>query len=262
MRLVATAHHPASRARIIAGLSGFLTLIQSRDGPDRQGAESRFDTSSRLLPPSEKMGSGFLGLHRVILRDLPRADLCPLLPSSRRAAETKRIPRKNVRVFAGKPMITHSIECAVRSHLFERIIVSTDDDDIARIATSCGAEVPFRRPTELADDHAGTEDVMAHAVRWLLDGGTALSAACCIYATAPFVQAGDLRRGLEILRTTDAQFVFPATTFPSSIFRAFQEAPSGGIEMFFPENYQLRSQDLPEALHDVGQFYWGRSQDR
>ncbi len=171
---------------------------------------------------------------------------------------SKRIPRKNIRPFAGKPMIAHSIACALRSNLFDRVIVSTDDAEIADVARTFGAEVPFVRPAELSNDCAHTGEVIAHAVKHLLDEGAALAAICCIYATAPFIRCEDLERGLAILKAGTTQYVFAATTFPASIFRAFRETPEGGLEMFHPEHYETHSQNLPDALHDAGQFYWGR----
>ena len=173
---------------------------------------------------------------------------------------SKRIPRKNIREFAGKPMIAHSIECALRSGIFERVIVSTDDEEIGRISKSCGAEVPFIRPQELSDDHTGTTEVIAHAVKWLQSQGAIVSAVCCIYATAPFIRQDDLRQGLTILETGNWQYVFSATTFAFPIFRSFRKTSEGGLEMVFPEHFKTRSQDLPETLHDAGQFYWGRPQ--
>jgi pseudaminic acid cytidylyltransferase len=171
---------------------------------------------------------------------------------------SKRIPRKNVREFAAKPMIAHSIECALRSQLFDRVIVSTDDDEIASVSRQYGAEVPFVRPPELANDHAGTADVMAHATGWLISQAVPPSAVCCIYATAPFVRAQDLSAALTLLGRGNWRYVFAATTFAFPIFRSIRKLPDGGIEMFFPEHFSTRSQDLPEALHDAGQFYWGR----
>ena len=171
---------------------------------------------------------------------------------------SKRIPRKNIRDFCGKPMIAWSIEAAQRSGLFEHIIVSTDDDEIVEVALSYGATVPFKRPPELANDHAGTTEVIAHATRWALLQGWSLEAVCCLYATAPFVRAEDLRAGLKQLQSGDWSFSFTATEYASSIFRAFQQHPTGGVEMFLPEHFSKRSQDLPKALHDAGQFYWGR----
>jgi N-acylneuraminate cytidylyltransferase len=173
---------------------------------------------------------------------------------------SKRIPRKNIREFAGKPMIAHSVNCALQSGLFERVIVSTDDEEISRVARACGAEVPFLRPKELSDDHTGTTEVIAHAIHWLQQTGADLSAVCCIYATAPFIRQEDLKQGLAILESGNWQYVFSAATFAFPIFRSFQKNAEGRLEMFFLEHFNTRSQDLPEALHDAGQFYWGRPQ--
>jgi pseudaminic acid cytidylyltransferase len=173
---------------------------------------------------------------------------------------SKRIPRKNIRLFAGKPMIAYSIETALRSSLFEEVIVSTDDEEISRIARDYGAAVPFRRPANLADDHTGTTEVVAHAVRWLNGQSRAPAAVCCIYPTAPFLRAEDLRRALALLEGGSWQYVFAATAYAAPIFRSFRRAADGGVEMFFAEHFNTRSQDLPEALHDAGQFYWGRPQ--
>lgn len=171
---------------------------------------------------------------------------------------SKRIPRKNIKPFFGKPMIAWSIEKAKSSGLFERIIVSTDDEEIAEIAMRCGAEVPFMRPAELAGDDVGDAPVMAHATQWMMDEGLEVSAVCCIYATAPFIEVNDLKRGLEALESGGWEYTFTATDFGTPIFRSFKQTAAGGIEMFFPDRYATRSQDLPMALHDAGQFYWGR----
>jgi pseudaminic acid cytidylyltransferase len=169
---------------------------------------------------------------------------------------SKRIPRKNVKAFGGQPIIAYSIDAAVQSGLFARVVVSTDDDDIAEVALRHGAEVPFMRPPELADDFTGTHDVIAHAVRWLVDDGVDVHHACCIYATAPLLQVDDLVRGLDELRRRGWDTVVAATTFAHPIYRALTRASDGGVRMIFPEHYHTRSQDLPEALHDAGQFYW------
>jgi pseudaminic acid cytidylyltransferase len=171
---------------------------------------------------------------------------------------SRRIPRKNIRNFAGKPMIAHSIDCALRSELFDRIIVSTDDDEIGRVARECGAEVPFERPAALADDHTGTTQVIAHAIGWLQDRGAQISAVCCIYATAPFILPQALSQGLLMLETGNWQYVFAATVFDAPIYRSFHVNGNGGLEMLFPEHFNTRSQDLPEVLYDAAQFYWGR----
>jgi pseudaminic acid cytidylyltransferase len=171
---------------------------------------------------------------------------------------SKRISRKNIKDFCGKPMIAWSIEVAKASGLFNHIIVSTDDDEIAEVAKQWGAEVPFMRPAKLSNDYVGTTEVIAHATQWALELGWPVTAVCCIYATAPFVQVDDLKRGLEALESGDWEYAFTATDFAAPIFRSFKQYVDGGIEMFFPEHFLTRSQDLPVALHDAGQFYWGR----
>jgi pseudaminic acid cytidylyltransferase len=171
---------------------------------------------------------------------------------------SKRIPRKNIKLFYGKPMIAWSIEAAKLSGLFERILVSTDDHEIAEVAKSCGAEVPFIRPAELSDDFVGTTAVVSHSTLWAQSQGCNIDAVCCIYATAPFVQITDITLGLSLLDSNDFEYVIAATTFAAPIFRAFTERLDGGLKMIFPEHFLTRSQDLPIAYHDAGQFYWGR----
>lgn len=173
---------------------------------------------------------------------------------------SKRIPRKNIRAFCGKPVIAWSIEAARRSGCFDRVVVSTDDEEIAAVARSFGAEVPFLRPAELAGDHADTVSVIRHAVGELQRAGAAPRNVCCIYATAPFVEAGDIERGLHMLDGGDGDYVFPVTTFPFPIQRALRLSAEGRVAMFAPEHAGTRSQDLEEAWHDAGQFYWGRAQ--
>lgn len=171
---------------------------------------------------------------------------------------SKRIPRKNIKTFNGKPMIAWSIEAAKSSGLFERIIVSTDDAEIAEVSKQWGAEVPFTRPAELSNDFAATTEVIAHAALWGIEQGLTLESVCCIYATAPFVQVEDIKRGCEALNSGDWDYAFTVTDFAAPIFRSFKQTEQGGLEMFFPEHFGTRSQDLPVALHDAGQFYWGR----
>nr|VFK27762.1 MAG: N-acylneuraminate cytidylyltransferase [Candidatus Kentron sp. MB]VFK30248.1 MAG: N-acylneuraminate cytidylyltransferase [Candidatus Kentron sp. MB]VFK75150.1 MAG: N-acylneuraminate cytidylyltransferase [Candidatus Kentron sp. MB] len=170
---------------------------------------------------------------------------------------SKRILRKNIRDFCGKPMIAWSITAAQESGLFDCIIVSTDDKEIADIAKVWGAEIPFRRPAELANDNIGTTEVVAHATHWLRDRQWPIDIICCLYATAPFVRVEDMRLGLETLQSGAWAYTFTATEYAAPIFRSFQAHPQGGVEMFFPEHFDKRSQDLPVALHDAGQFYWG-----
>ncbi len=171
---------------------------------------------------------------------------------------SKRIPRKNIKEFCGKPMIAYSIECALGSELFDEVVVSTDDEEIAAVAKTYGAKVPFMRPAELASDHAGTIPVIAHATQWFEAAGHAPSAVCCIYATAPFIQPNDLKQGLATLQSGPWEYVFSATSFEFPIFRSFKRYDDGSVEMLYPEYFETRSQDLPETFHDAGQFYWGR----
>ena len=170
---------------------------------------------------------------------------------------SKRIPRKNVRPFRGRPMIAWSIEAAQASGCFERIIVSTDDDEIERIAVSGGAEAPFRRAAALADDQTGAQAVIADAIERLKLPSDAI--VCCLYATAPFLRPADLRRGLALLRSSGAGFALAVTTFPFPIQRALRVDAGDRLGMFQPEHQATRSQDLVEAWHDAGQFCFGRA---
>ena len=171
---------------------------------------------------------------------------------------SKRIPRKNIREFCGKPMIAWSIEVAKQSKLFDRIIVSTDDEEIAKVAKFHGADVPFMRPVELSDDYSGTTEVMAHAVSWMQNQQWQPEAICCIYATSVFLTVEDLKKGFNALSVGNWSYAFSVTDFEYPIFRSFKKCSDGGVKMFFPEYFESRSQDLPEALHDAAQFYWGK----
>lgn len=174
---------------------------------------------------------------------------------------SKRIPRKNVRDFCGRPMLAWSILVAQRAGVFDRVVVSTDDAEIREIALKWGAEVPFERPAELANDQAGTVAVMRHAVEELLHQGAALDVVCCLYATAPLLLAEDLRRGLELLHGDAClDFVFAVAAFDFPLQRALSIDGDGRVAMVQPEHEMTRSQDLPPRYHDAGQFYWARAQ--
>jgi pseudaminic acid cytidylyltransferase len=171
---------------------------------------------------------------------------------------SKRIPRKNIRDFAGKPMIAYAIDAARASGAFDRVIVSTDDPEIAAIALRWGAEVPFTRPADLADDHTPTVPVIAHAIAECRGLGWPVAWACCIYPGVPMIDPADLRRGLEFLRDGGGQgYVFPVAPFPSPIQRALRRADDGRIAPFNPEHVSTRTQDLEPGFYDAGQFYWG-----
>lgn len=169
---------------------------------------------------------------------------------------SKRIPGKNVKLFAGKPIIAWSIEAARATGIFDRVIVTTDSEEISRVARQYGAETPFVRPPELSDDHTPTAPVIAHSLQWLTENGTPARRACCIYATAPFLRAAAIREGYDLLTSRKVSSVFSITTFPFPILRALRIEEDGHLTMFWPEHELTRSNDLPTAYHDAGQFYW------
>lgn len=172
---------------------------------------------------------------------------------------SKRIPRKNIKPFHGRPMLSYSIAAARDSGVFDRIIVSTDDAEVADIARDYGAETPFVRPPELSNDHIGTNAVVGHAINWFRQKGIAYDATCCVYATAPLLDAERLKEGWEKLNQPGRRFAFSVTAFPFAIQRALRRSKDGGVDMFWPENRFARSQDLEPAYHDAAQFYWGWS---
>ncbi|MDA7818231.1 pseudaminic acid cytidylyltransferase [Sulfurimonas sp.] len=171
---------------------------------------------------------------------------------------SKRIPRKNIKDFFGKPLIAYSIQTALESNLFDKVIVTTDDEEIAAIAKEYGANIPFIRPRELSDDFTGTDDVVQHALNYLKEQGEEFNYICTIYATAPLLQSKYLMQGFEKLKNSDALNAFSATTMPFPIQRTFKINADGRCEMFTPEHYMTRSQDLEEAYQDAGQFYWAK----
>ncbi len=156
-------------------------------------------------------------------------------------------------------MIAWSIEAALESGMFDRVIVSTDDPKIAAVAREFGAEIPFERPVSLADDFTPTRDVINHAVGALESEGETIDELCCIYATAPFVQPVAITESRQMLDNDESiAFVFAAATFPYPAQRALIRTETGGVGMMMPEHAATRSQDLVETYHDAGQFYWGR----
>lgn len=173
---------------------------------------------------------------------------------------SKRIPRKNIKSFAGKPMIAYAIEAAQRAGVFDRVIVSTDDAEIARIAAAAGAEIPFMRPAHLSDDITPTVPVIAHAIESCIAAGWDVQQVCCIYPGVPLIQHEDLAAAQALLEQGSAAYVFPVTGFPSPIQRALRRQPDGTTRPFHPEYVNTRTQDLEPAYHDAGQFYWGRTQ--
>jgi pseudaminic acid cytidylyltransferase len=172
---------------------------------------------------------------------------------------SKRIPRKNIREFCGKPMIAWAITTALKSRLFDQVIVSTDDNEIADISKRWGAITPFVRPDELSDDLTPTVPVIAHAVRSLLEVGYLVDYACCIYPCTPFLQKGDLTSAFDLLQKNNADFVYPVAEYAHPIQRAMRMLSSGQMQFISPENELTRTQDLEKSYHDSGQFYWGKA---
>jgi N-acylneuraminate cytidylyltransferase len=172
---------------------------------------------------------------------------------------SKRIPRKNIRLFHGKPMIVWSIEAALRAGVFDAVVVSTDDDEIAIIASSAGAEVPFRRPSELSGDDAMTMPVLNHAIDWWGKNKYPIEFVCCLYATAPFVRHDCLSQAIQILRKSDAEFLLSVARFDYPVQRSLKLDGHGMLKFAEPENALKRSQDLEPHYHDAGQFFVGRA---
>jgi len=170
---------------------------------------------------------------------------------------SKRIPRKNIRMFCGKPIIAYSISAALETGLFDQIVVSTDDDEIASVAREFGATTPFVRPKEIADDFTGTNAVVKHAVGWFAERNHDVTHACCIYATAPLIQPRFLKEAFDALAGSDAAFAFSVTGYAFPIQRALRLAADGRVDALYPEHRLTRSQDLEPVYHDAGQFYWG-----
>jgi len=170
---------------------------------------------------------------------------------------SKRIPRKNIKEFCGKPMLAWSIEAALQSQCFDQVVVSTDDPEIAAVAKEYGAKVPFLRPAELSDDPCGTVPVVQHAIDWFEKNAELPISICCLYATAPLVQVLDLQLGYQTLVNEECDYAFSVTSYAFPIQRALWKTGTNRMEMIQPEHLQTRSQDLQEAYHDAGQFYWG-----
>ncbi len=172
---------------------------------------------------------------------------------------SKRIPRKNIKDFCGRPMMAWAISTAKVSGLFDHIIVSTDDNEIAELARSWGAETPFVRPADLADDLTPTVPVVAHAVKSCLDSGWVADYVCCIYPCVPFLQKSDLVAALSLAQERDADFVYPVSEYAHPIQRAMRQLPGNKMQFLRPEYELTRTQDLEKTYHDAGQFYWGKA---
>lgn len=173
---------------------------------------------------------------------------------------SKRIPKKNIKFFYGKPMIAYSIDAALKSGVFDEVYVSTDDIEIANIAIEYGAKIPFMRPAQLADDHTATVPVIKHAIEFLDENLTGIDYVCCIYATAPFIRPEILKSAYSLITSGDFDYCFPITEFDYAIQRALAMTQDSVVSMLDPTQYNVRSQDLEPRYHDVGQFYMGKKQ--
>lgn len=173
---------------------------------------------------------------------------------------SKRIPGKNIKSFLGKPIIGYSIEAALGSGLFDRVVVSTDSEEIAKVAQQFGAEVPFVRPAHIADDFAPLVDVLIHALVAVQPESSRYNWLCCLLPTAPSISSNLLVEGFRLMREKKASGALTVTSFPSSIFRAFAIGEDGCLSMLWPEHEFTRSNDLKPAYHDAGQLYWINSQ--
>ncbi|QMN55289.1 pseudaminic acid cytidylyltransferase [Citrobacter freundii] len=169
---------------------------------------------------------------------------------------SKRIPRKNIQPFRGRPMIAWSIEAALSSELFDHVMVSTDDTEIAELALSFGANVPFMRTANNSDDYATTSDVLVEVLEQYASFDMHFKTACCLYPTAPFVRASDLIDGYAKLLAGNHDVIFPVARFSYPVWRALQREKNGNTELLFPEYINARSQDLRPTYHDAGQWYW------
>jgi len=172
---------------------------------------------------------------------------------------SKRIPRKNIRKFADRPIIGWPIKAALDCGLFDRVIVTTDDKEIAEVAIKCGAEVPFLRPDNLSDDHTGLRPVLRHAITEIENTTSRkVSLACCLYAASPFVQASDLIEGHKFLQSSEVTYAFAGAPYPHPIQRAVFLDEQGGVQMAHPDLRTTRTQDLKEHFYEAGMFFWGR----
>jgi len=172
---------------------------------------------------------------------------------------SKRIPRKNIKEFNGMPIIAYSIKAAIDSNCFDKVIVSTDDDEIAALSKHYGAEVPFTRPQELSGDYTSTISVIKHAIEWFESNKININYVCCLYATAPFIQSKTISNAYLQLIDSGANYCFSVTSFPFPVQRSIKITSLNRVNMLYPEYFNYRSQDLEEAYHDAGQFYWGES---
>lgn len=193
-------------------------------------------------------------VYRVLVMTSTSDKLLAVIPAR---GGSKRIPRKNIKDFLGRPLISYSIDVALESGLFADVIVSTDDVEIAEVAKKCGATVPFMRDANLANDFAGTNEVMADALYKMKDLGKEYRGICLIYATAPLLTANHLKKAAQKFLSEEADYLYSCCEFPFPIQRGVYLNEEGRPVPVMPECMSMRSQDLPKAFQDAGQFYFG-----
>lgn len=174
---------------------------------------------------------------------------------------SKRIPRKNVKPFLGKPMLAYSIEAALATGLFDEVMVSTDDEEIAEVARKYGAKVPFMRSAVTASDYATTADVLKEVIEKYKELGCEFDNFCCIYATAPMIQSKDIVSAFSRLVSSNFTKVYPVVAFSYPIWRCLDLEEDGSMKRHWPEFENSRSQDLPKEFHDTGTFYWYKTNE-
>lgn len=172
---------------------------------------------------------------------------------------SKRIPRKNIVSFCGKPLIAHSIENALNSSIFDSVIVSSDDEEIIKVAKHYGASVPFVRPKNLSDDYSSSTEVIKHAINFFSQKGENFETVCCLYATAPLIDMMILKKAFDKFKQSGASFLFSVSEFGAPIQRAFYLTNEKRVQMFDESKYFVRSQDLEKAYFDAGAFYFGKA---
>ena len=172
---------------------------------------------------------------------------------------SKRIPRKNIKLFNDYPIIKYSIDAAIKSKCFDEVMVSTDDKEIAEISKKLGAKVPFFRSKKTSDDYATLADVIEEVILKYKKQGKEFKYFCCLLPTAPFITSKRIIEGFQLIKNTGAESIVPITRFSYPIQRALK-IEDGQLKMFWPENYNVRSQDLTPAYHDCGQFYWMKTE--
>jgi len=172
---------------------------------------------------------------------------------------SKRIPKKNIKKFNGKPIIAWSIKCAKEAKIFNKIIVSTDDKKIAKIAKNFGAEVPFIRSSRFSKNSVGIIEVVSDAIKWLLKSNVKVKNVCCIFPTAPLMKPQDIRLAYKKLIKNNFQYVFSTTTFPSSIYKSLSFSKKNtNLKICFPQKFKKKTNENSLFFYDAGQFYWGK----